>query len=618
MRPFREGRGTLDRWITGAVVAAPLAAYVLTLSPSVGFIDSGELAAVVSTFGVAHPTGYPLFTILGRLFSLIPLPLLPIQQLNLFSALLCSASSAMAFLAFRRFLLQSGRQGDTALATISAAGGALVLAFSETFWSQALAIEVYALHALFISTMLYILARLTDAVNEGQGTDGRWLALGCYVLGLSFGNHMTTILLVPGLFTACMMLYGWRGRAIAGLLKSGLWTVAGLTVYAVLPIRARQSPPFNWGYVAEFERFWWHITGKQYRVWIFSSTEAAGRQFAYFIDSLPAEFAYAGLALAAVGAAALVTKDRPLAVVSAVLFVVCVAYAINYDIHDIDSYFLLAYTMVALWSAFGLRAIAGWLGRSPAEAGKIAAATGALAVGLQIWSLTGGVSQRGNYVVEDYTKLVMGKLPANAMILSYQWDYWVSASYYYQYAERYRPDVAVIDKELLRRSWYLRELGVRVPWLVERTRPEVDGFLAEVYRFEHDLPYRGPAIEARFVGMIRGMIREAMRDRPVFVTGEIEPEFTAGLQRVPEGLAFRLVADSGFVETPFPDLRYRPFGGVGKYEERVRELYAGALQARAAYYGTRGRVEEAESALKEAGFHASGASAGRPGGGPER
>lgn len=603
----------LERWTAAAVFVVPIAAYVLTLSPSVGFIDSGELAAVVSTFGIAHPTGYPVFTILARAFATLPLPMVPIQQLNLLSALVCAAAVVLLFLALRRLLMRGGQQGGTTLATISAAGGALILAFSETFWSQALVIEVYPLHLLFVSTVMYILARIMDAVREGDGTDGRWLALGCYVLGLSFGNHMTTILLVPGLLYVYVSIYGWGGRSIRGLLVRGLWTLAGLTVYAVLPIRASQGPPFSWGYVAELERFWWHITGKQYSVWIFSSTEAAGRQLTYFFDSLPKEFAYVGLALALVGVVALIIKNRRLAIASALFFVVCVAYAINYDIHDIDSYFLLAYTMVALWSAFGIRALASWFGRSQVEGWRIAAIIGALALVIQVWALAGVVSQREKYIVEDYTKLVLGPLPENAMILSYQWDFWLSASYYYQHVEKFRPDVAVVDKELLRRSWYLREIEGRIPWVIERSRAEVDAFLGEVYRFEHDLPYQGPVIEARFVGMIRAMIRGAMRDRPVYVTREIEPELTAGLQRVPEGLAFRLVADTGFVETPFPIITYRPFAGMGQYEEKVRQWYAGAFLARAAYYQAGGRVEEAEKAHEAGKMHASGAIGGMEG-----
>ena len=66
--------------------------YLITLAPSVVQIDSGELAAVQLTLGIAHPTGYPLYTILGYLFSLIPLPFTKIYQMNLLAAIYCAAA----------------------------------------------------------------------------------------------------------------------------------------------------------------------------------------------------------------------------------------------------------------------------------------------------------------------------------------------------------------------------------------------------------------------------------------------------------------------------------------------------------------------------------------------
>jgi hypothetical protein len=54
------------------LLVVDLSVYLLTLAPTVQFIDSGELAVVCKTLGIAHPTGYPLYTLLGRLFSLLP------------------------------------------------------------------------------------------------------------------------------------------------------------------------------------------------------------------------------------------------------------------------------------------------------------------------------------------------------------------------------------------------------------------------------------------------------------------------------------------------------------------------------------------------------------------
>ena len=64
--------------------------YITTIAPSVIQIDTGELAAVQTTLGIAHPTGYPLFTILGYFFSLLPLPFTKIFQLNLLASIYCA------------------------------------------------------------------------------------------------------------------------------------------------------------------------------------------------------------------------------------------------------------------------------------------------------------------------------------------------------------------------------------------------------------------------------------------------------------------------------------------------------------------------------------------------
>src|SRR5437667_87566 len=82
-----------------AVIA--LAMYVRTLCPTVNFIDSGELATDLYTLGIAHPTGYPFFTLVGYAFSHLPLGLRVIYQLNLMAALFCAAGVFFFF----RFIL---------------------------------------------------------------------------------------------------------------------------------------------------------------------------------------------------------------------------------------------------------------------------------------------------------------------------------------------------------------------------------------------------------------------------------------------------------------------------------------------------------------------------------
>ena len=132
-----------------------------------------------------------------------------------------------------------------------------------------------------------------------------------------------------------------------------------------------------------------------------------------------------------------------------------VLYSINYDIHDIDSYFLVAFIMLAFLSSFGALKI---LEIKKLER-KILILILSLVLAIQFFFGFINVNQSGVYTFEEYTKAVLKTVPENSIIFSYQWDYFISASYYYQFVEDYRKDVTVIDKELLRRSWYYNQVN---------------------------------------------------------------------------------------------------------------------------------------------------------------
>jgi len=356
----------------------------------------------------------------------------------------------------------------------------------------------------------------------------------------------------------------------------------------------------NWGNVVTLERFLWHVTGKQYSVWIFSSTEAAGRQFAYFVRSVGPEFAYVGPVFALAGIVSLWRAHRKLCVTVLLFFIGCIAYSINYDIHDIDSYFLLAYFSIALWAGVGGMTCIVWA--SNRWAWRVPVVSG-LVLGLSVVPLVyhfSTIDESENHLVEDYTGNMFASLAPGALILSWQWDNWVSASFYFQLVKGVRPDVTVVDKELLRRSWYLLELERRYPWLISQSRQEVDAFRRELDKFEHDQPYDPRIIEARFQGMIRSFILESLPSKPVYVTKEIEPEFTTGLQRVPVGLAFRLLPDTLFHPTTLPDFRYRPFARAGRLEGMVPLFYSEALISRGVYYYRAGDTAEAVRSARAA------------------
>jgi len=567
-----------------------LAVYVATLAPGLDFIDSGELATVATTLGIAHPTGYPLWTLIAHLVTRLPFPGAPIDRLNFMAAVLCAAGIGV-FVRLMLFILTrldpKGTTGDEA--RYAAAGAGLLLAFSETYWSQATAIEVYSLHVALVISVLFAFLR-ANATRAGL----HW-HLFAFVLALAFTNHMTTILLAPGFLYYYFAEQGFSRQSWKRILAITPAFLLGLSLYLYLPLRASRNPFMDWGNPVTLERFLWHWTGKQYRSWIFSSMEVAGKQFTYFLTSYPSEFVYIGGILAVIGAVRLWKLNRRLCLFTILLFVGCVAYSINYDIHDIDSYFLLAYIMTALWAGFGLTVIFRELFRKWPAAWRAPLLCTVVVAAIPVVSMYQRQDESKNFLVEDYTKNMFASFDSNAVVLSYQWDYWVSAAYYEQLVRGIRGDVVVIDKELLRRSWYFHQLAERYPWLVERSRKEIDAFLVELDKFEHDRPYNPVLIEARYSALLRSIIERSLPDHPVYVCPEIEPVYTGGFQRVPCGLAFRLYADTLFRGTPRPEFSYRPLDRSGRLEDQVRKMYADAFLSRGDYYYSR-RKDRGEAA----------------------
>jgi hypothetical protein len=569
--------------------------YLFTLAPTVSFIDSGELATVAATLGIAHPTGYPLFTIVGFIFSKLPIASTVIYRLNIMAAFFC-ATSVFFFFKLNLFILKnfiSKKTNEPKKSNpfkkyylyVPAIAGTLTLAFSRTFWSQATSIEVYSLHVLFLSI---VLLSFLDAISQTQMMErtnkneiGKAWLIFAFLLGLSFTNHMTTILLAPAL----VYIY----FAVCGFSKSS-WRLAftllvpfmlGLSVYLFLPVRGAGFPYMNWGNPIDLEKIFWHISGKQYRVWIFSSTESAAKQFSYFINELPNEFNYVFLIVALLGLWNILTKNRLLFIFSLLLFVGCISYSINYDIHDIDSYFLLAYLTISVWITSGVMWIIEKIEKK--DTLKIVSAVLVIVSAIPLFMNYKQNDESKNYLVNDYTKNMFDCIESNGIIISYQWDYFVSASYYYQQIDQYRTDVAVIDKELLRRSWYYKQLNTLHPELMKKSQNETEAFLLELFKFEHDIPYAPEIIEQRYANIIRSFIEKNIDERPIYVTSELEPQYLEGFEKIPTGLCYRLTKPKTIIPIKYYSFKYDRGEKSDKSIDFLNEMYTKAYEVNAVY-----------------------------------
>jgi hypothetical protein len=600
-----------NEWILATSVALVcFGVYLTTMCRTVSFIDAGELAAVASLLGIAHPTGYPLFTMLAHCALWLPIGGEEVFRLNVFTAVVVAASVGVFFrlllILSRMSQSRNRRERDVAPRTkfstlLASAVASLVFGLSTTVWAQSVAVEVYGLHLfLILLTAFFFLKGIEESGGKDQKIPQQLFAA-AFFLGLSFANHLTTLLILPALIYLYISSQGVSRESGVRALNLLPFFCFGLSPYLYLPIRSGTHPALEWGFPAEIERLFWHVSGKQYRSWMFSSFDSAEKQLSYFFNHFPSEFNWLLIAILFFGIWTSFRANRKIFWFLVFALLGCIAYSINYDIQDIDSYFLLAYIVSGVLIFFGIFGLLEFLPEHLATRSFILVSLLLLAFPiLQLLDNRGRVSEADNYLVADYTHNVFSNTATNAFVLSYQWDYFVASSLYFQLVRHERPDLTIVDKELLRRSWYFIYLKDRFPWLIARSNHEVDAFLAELYKFEHDLPYDAGVIEARYIGMINSFIDQSINDRPVYLGPEIEPEFGQRYMKMPAGLFFRLsqVVDSIRV-TPI-ETRYRPTTYESRLTSGLRGLYARMLTATGAHFLARNQLSDAADCVNKA------------------
>ncbi len=507
----------------GAALGA-FGVYYATGAPGLTFIDSGELAAVCYLPGIAHPTGYPLYTIMGWLIIQLFTPRTPIVLLNTLSAIFSSFSllvfSRAVMHLFNNDIAKDRLQPTDLAATCSVAGSTMLLACSAVFWSVSLVTEVYALHALFITLFIFLSLQACGAKNQPENGKKpaafRWVALLFLTVGISFSHHMSTILFIPALIYLLIVQKTWQTLAIKQLLLLPLCLLCGLSFYLYLPLRAANFPMLNWGNPQTWEAFIWHVTGKQYRVWMFSSPAAALQQLEYFLTLVIKAFGVVPLLLVPFGLWHLFHRNRRMLWFTLILAATDLLYAVNYDIQDVDPYFLPVFVVMALWMGsamlfFASKALYKWKSLYYIVLGSLCS--------LFLFPLLlnfNEVNQSKNRLVEQYSRTILNTLEPNALIFSYQWDYFCSACYYLQVVEGIRPDVIMIEVQLLKRSWYITQLQKNYEAFLQQSQDEVTAYAQELYKFEHGLPYDPHLIQQRYLAMINSFIQRNIDTRPIY------------------------------------------------------------------------------------------------------
>ena len=228
-------------WLCFAVAAI---SYTLTLEPSVSFWDCGEFISCAYRLQVSHQPGYPLFAMLGKVFSLLSFGdrTKVAYFTNLGSAIASAATVMFLFWTItalaKKLLIKSRSQWTDQQRTLLIMGsglvGALCFAFSDTFWFSAVETIVFALSALCTAVVFWAILKW-DAHADEPGAD-KWLIFIAYIIGLSIGIHLLNLLTIP----AITLVYFNRRSKVMNLKTAGLAFLVSVAILAVVQFGIRQ------------------------------------------------------------------------------------------------------------------------------------------------------------------------------------------------------------------------------------------------------------------------------------------------------------------------------------------------------------------------------------------
>ncbi|CAG0937640.1 hypothetical protein TFLX_06589 [Thermoflexales bacterium] len=441
--------------------------------------DGGDLITAAVTNGVPHPPGYPTYVTFGRLIAHIPIGDVA-YRFNLFSAVCMAVAAGLTSLSIATFVARGVR-----LITILAS---LFFVTAPMVWGQATIAEVHALNACLVALCGYLVAPIVfrcEIISLGRLTLAAWL------WGMAFGNSITVVALTP------LMIVAWRRHP-----RRSPWPICalllGLGIYALIPLRAIQQPPVNWGAATSFDRFVALTTAEMYRGYALGAPPAElFTRLIAFAQLIVTQYGWFGVILSGVGTYQALTSSNKNWRWLTTTIALYLIFALSYSAAD-SALYLIPVWMFGTWAiARGLMAVIEWLtlrscpypclrqggpltqcvadawrrvrrGASfmPAppldedRAGRVAhlsslalIAVFLLGPALNVLIHFPAMNLRNDRAATEFASTILTAAPPGAIVVTEN-DGHTFALWYHRHVAGQRPDLAVIDRRLAGYSWY--------------------------------------------------------------------------------------------------------------------------------------------------------------------
>lgn len=545
----------LNTYTGAAVFLLILTVYLITISPTLSFWDSGEFIATSHILGVPHPPGTPFYVVLGRMFAMIP-AMESAVAVNLMSAITGALACLFLYLITVKILLLwrgvPGSRRDKVTLYVSAASAAIAGAFAGSYWTNSIEAEVYSPSAFIMAFTVWLMLKWGESYRESGSRN--YLLLICYLLALSVGLHLGTVLVLPA-FILFALLLDWRVFFDVKFLVLVVFVgLLGLSNHLFLPIRSALNPAIDEANPERWIAFKNCLLRKQYKPmnpflrqapWSFQF----GMFWRYFLEQWTVEgrtWPALLILIGAVGALVHFFKEKRTFVLIGSLFLITslgLIIYMNFTDHEVrerDYFFAHGFFFFCIWIglafAYFIDKMRQWL-----ESDGLTNVGIAVLLVLVLSTIAVNFEshdRRGDYNAYDYAYNLLSTVDRDGMIFT-NGDNDTFPLWYMQEVEEYRKDVRVLNLSLLNTPWYVWQLKHLEPKVPMRFADQTIGAL---------LPYRDR--ETGRIVLVKDIASKEIIEannwrKPVYFAVTVADYMGYDRNLMLEGLAFRLVEEEG-------------------------------------------------------------------------